>query len=55
MFQVVGCHRPTTVGEARHLLATGDRVALAGGRRNLAEALGDALDGVLPTAYRAVT
>ena len=31
MYQVVGYHRPTTVGEALHLLATGDRVALAGG------------------------
>jgi len=31
MYQVVGYHRPTSVGAALHLLANGDRVALAGG------------------------
>ena len=31
MYQVVGYHRPASVGEALHLLGTGDRVALAGG------------------------
>lgn len=31
MYQVVGYHRPTSVDAALHLLANGDRVALAGG------------------------
>lgn len=31
MYQVVGYHRPSTVGEALDLLAADDRVALAGG------------------------